>query len=206
MEFFNTVSATCDWLVAHGIAPLFSLLGRGFKLLLLTPLAAGHFPPWGQVMIIAMLAGLLSCLLRRLLRVEERETAFREEFTGRKAEQGYLSGLPDWKTREVLIRASDEELDEHFNTYLAQRFAHYGMVYLLPLFFTLSWLSSVFPDDLLAARNGGPYLIMLPANGLGIQGLSLSTVFLAGYLATLLIAFSIFRHRKPLRLSSSVSS
>ncbi len=180
-----------DWVFESWIVPLFDFLSRGLELVLLKPLELIHLPVAAQIITVAALTALCSLEMRRLLKVEEKEQAFAAAFAAKKNKQKNLELLPDWKTRDVFYRATDNDLDEEFNSYLAQRFAWHGIIYLLPIFFALFWLDSIFPKQKLAANYGGPYVISLPANGFGIEGLPLTFVFLVAYLVVLILSFQI---------------
>lgn len=184
-----------DWIFEVVISPVFQLIGRGLEMLILKPLDLLHLPVAFQVAVVAVGTGLLSMRLRQVLKAEEKTRAFQEKFAAQKAEQSSLRELPDWKEREVLYRASDKAIDEHFNVYLAQLFARNGMVYLLPLFFALFWLETVFTREELMARLGHPYVFSILENSYGIEGLPVSFVFLAVYVVTLIVSFQVRKRR-----------
>ena len=92
-----------------------------------------------------------------------------------------IGQLDDWKQREVLFRTSDNLIDEEFNTYLAQRFARQMMIYLIPIFMVLFWLSQIFPPSVpLQSRMWI----------LGLNKMPISLIFLPSY-AAVLIAVSL---------------
>lgn len=192
MEIFGKLPALLDWLFAEAISPLFRLIGEGFELVVLKPLILLHLPLVYQVAVIGVLTGMLSQLIRALIRAEEKETAFQRKFAAKKSLQQPIADVADWKARDFLYRASDHELDDDFNTYLAHRFARYGLVYLLPIFTTLFWLESVLPEEaLVAGSSGGLYILMMPVNGLGLEGLTVSVVFLCSYVLFHLLFFPL---------------
>jgi len=133
-----------------------------------------------------MSTALLSRFLRRWLKVEEKEQLFKEKFTAQRSQQKNIDLLSDWKTRDSLYRYTDKEIDEDFNTYLAQRFARYMQVYMIPLFLSQYWLSTVFPLEKLISQLGSPYLIDLSAKGWTVQGLNTTVVFLVAYIIGLI--------------------
>lgn len=193
VELFVTI---LDRFFEFWIVPMFAFFSRGLESVFLKPLDFLQVPVAFQVMVVGLLTALLSLLLRRWLRVEEKEQNFTKAFSAKKDSQKNFRLLPDWKAREVFFRASDNELDEDFNTYLAQRFARHGMVYLLPIFFVLFWLDNVLPKEELIRRIGGPYTIMLPKNSYGVEGLPVPFVFLAAYVLSLLCVASLRKGRK----------
>ncbi len=156
-----------DRLFTAGVIPLFHLLGQGLAFVLLRPLALLRVPLPGRLLLMGIFFGLLSRQLYRWLRVEEDEHRFQSAFAAKREQRQDLNAITDWKLREALFRAADDELDEAYNTYLAKRFAQHGVVHLLPLFFALAWLDRFLPAPALA-------------------GLPTAVPFLAGYLATVL--------------------
>lgn len=167
------------------VSPLFSLIGRALEYAIITPLDLLGLPAGVQVMAAAGITALISLKLRQLLEVEARERAFRELFRAKKKKQENLALVSDWKSRDAFYRATDNEIDEDFNTYLAQRFARQGIVYLLPVFLALFWLTTVFAES--------PFVVGLPENPWNLPGLSIQLVFLGSYCTFL---FSAFRFRK----------
>ena len=197
MEFFEKLIAALDWLFAEAISPLFRLVGEGFEFAVLKPLILLNLPVAYQVAVIGVLTGMISQLIRMLIRAEQKETAFQQKFAAKKSLQQPIADVADWKARDVLYRASDRELDEDFNVYLAQRFARYGIVYMLPIFMLLFWLESVLPKEtLVSGSNGIYYALSLPHNNFGFEGLTVSTVFLVSYV---LFQIAFFSLRKNLR-------
>ncbi|NOX80848.1 MAG: hypothetical protein GXP57_07145 [Deltaproteobacteria bacterium] len=184
----DLTNAVLGWLFTSLVSPFFSLLGRGLELLLLRPLDLIGLPVAGQVAVVGLLAGLLSLFLRRLLRVGEHEDSFVAAFAAKKERQKDFALLNDWKTRDLFFRVSDRDLDEDFNTYLAHRFALHGIVYLLPILFTLFWLDTVFSPDELISRVGVAAAMPLPANSYGLAGVPVALVFFIFYLLVLFTA------------------
>ncbi len=192
MYIIDMITALLGWLFTGLVSPFFSLLGRGLELLLLRPMDLTGLPVAGQVAVVGMLAGLLSLFLRRLLRVGEHEDTFIAAFAAKKERQKDFALLDDWKTRDLFFRVSDRDLDEDFNTYLAHRFALHGIVYLLPIFFTLFWLDTVFSSKVLISRVGVAAVMPLPANSYGLTGVPVALVFFIFYL---LVLFAAARRR-----------
>ncbi len=180
-----------DLLFVRVVQPFFVFLGQVLEFLIIAPLLFLSVPVSLQVVAVAVLSGLFSMLLRRFLNVEKKELTFKHAFTKKREEQQNIKMLSDWKTRDVLYRTSDNEIDEKYNIYLAQRFARHGIVYLLPVFFALFWLENLFSPETLTLLHGYPFLLPLPDNSYGIDGLSVSFVFLLSYVLTLLVCFWI---------------
>ena len=168
------------------ITPVFSLLGDILAAVIIAPMNMLSFPPALQVVCVALLTALLSIGLRRVVRADEKERAFKKEFTARKAEQEELHRVTDWKSREKIARAMDDEIDEGFNTYLAGRFARYGIAYLLPIFLVMYWLESV---------TGYTIVIRLPENSSSISGIPVLVVFLTAYCLALFVYFRVRKRR-----------
>jgi len=189
LRILDYLGGGLDWLFFAVVSPLFAAAGRGLEWFLLKPLDLLGIPvPW-QVLVVAMFTALLSMLLRRLARVDEKEKEFKKLFSTKKEKQKDIDAIADWKTRDMFYRTTDNDIDEDFNTYLAQRFARHSAVYLLPIFLSLFWLETVFTNEELAARLGSSYPIPLPANGYGVEGLSVTFIFLAGYILSLIVLF-----------------
>lgn len=166
---------------------------------MLKPLTLLHLPVVLQIAAVGVLTGMFSQLLRKVMRVEEKEASFQRKFAAKKSLQQPIAGLEDWKARDVLYRASDKELDEDFNTYLAQRFARYGFVYLLPIFGTLFWLETALPPEKLVVRQSGAYVLALPENAYGVEGFTVSMVFLVVYLVFQIVFFGVKKRWKRKR-------
>jgi len=137
---YNAFLDIVDWIYGALIAPLFAFMSKALEQILLYPMDTVGIPIGVQIVIIGTLAAILSQMLRKALRVDKKEEAFRKMFMEKKAEQEHFKMISDWKKRQLLYETSDKELDELFNTYLAQRFSRYGLIYLLPIFLTLFWL------------------------------------------------------------------
>ena len=193
------LSALFDGIFFTIITPLFTLLGTGLELLLLTPMRMLGLPPVAQVCLVALLTGSLSLGLRRLLKVEEKEQAFRKLFLAKKAQQEDLHLISDWKSREKFAKAIDDDIDEDFNTYLAGRFARYGLVYLLPMFLVLFWLEQF-------AGYASP--LSLPMEPFGLATMPVLPVFLVAYILTLFGWFRLQKRgkRQPGRASQPAAS
>lgn len=192
MESLNRL---LDWLYYDCIAPLFRLAGQLLDLLLIQPLVLLHVPVWLHVTLLAVLTACFSFFLRRLLKVEEKVKHFNALFAEKRRRQQDLQLITEKYSREALYRVTDDELNSDFNTYLAHHYARYVTVYMLPLFLVLAWLNGVFSETVLLARAGRSYALAVPANGFGVQGMSVTAVFLLTYVLCLIIGFQILRRK-----------
>ncbi|WP_456387996.1 hypothetical protein [Desulfolithobacter sp.] len=184
-----------DWLYYGVIAPFFRFLSQTLTLIFLKPLAMLGLPVWLQVALVAVFTAALAFRIRRWLRVEEKVQEFNERFAEKRKAQQDLQLISDWKSRDALYRATDEELNHEYNTFLAYHYARYVLVYLLPLFLILAWLNNYFSAPRLIARFGKPFVILLPENRLGTPGLSVTFIFLLVYVVSLIIGFRIKKYR-----------
>ncbi len=181
-KLWQIIQNLLDAIYYHVVAPVFGISAKGLDILILKPLYLLGVPPFLQIALIALLTGLLSVFLKRLLHVDEKEKAFRKAFAAKKAEQENFKLIEDWKAKKLLYETSDSELDEMYNTYISQRFAWFGIVYMLPIFLCLYWLDTRFSADMLIDLHGSPYVLPLPENPLGLPGLSTPLVFFVFYI------------------------
>ena len=186
-SMMEMINALFDILFFDLVSPLFGLLGKGLELILLRPLQLLQLPPALQITVLAAFCALFSLYLRKVMHVEKKENDFRRRFLAKKEQQESLHLISDWKSREKFAKAMDDDIDEDFNTYLAGRFARYGLVYLLPVFLTLYWLENIFVQS---------PVITLPENSTGLTDIPYQAIFLATYCLTL---FTVFTIRKKCR-------
>ncbi len=180
-----------DWLMAGVLTPLFSGASHLLQLVIINPLETVGAPLWLQVTLVALLTAGVSILIRKLLRVDEKEAAFQKAFLERKQAQELIGKIDDWKKQAVLYDASDNELDERFNEYLAQRFARYGLTYLMPVFFALFWLDHIPSVVKLKEETGAVFVIAFPGSVKGVSGISLPLLFMTVYLLAIFIYFRL---------------
>jgi len=186
-HLLQTISTLLDLLYSEAVGPFFTLIDRSLDVLIIRPLQILQMPPVLQVMVIAVLTGMFSVAMRRCMGSEEKDAVFREKFVLRKQSQNDLKVISDWKSRETFAKVIDDEIDRDFNTYLSERFARHGLVYLLPIFLCLFWLEH-------AIKPSG-ILIALPQNRFGIQGIYMPFVFLLTY-CTFILIFFLLRRKK----------
>ena len=191
-QVLKTISNVLDVLYFEIISPAFVFVAHGLDILLIQPMQFLHFPPVLQVMFIALLSAMLSMAIRHLLHVEEKEAVFKANFTKKKDAQDDLKLISDWKSRETFAKTIDDDIDQDFNSYLAERFARHGLVYLLPIFLSLFWLEN--------ALESSGILFSLPENSFGVQGIYPQFIFLLTYCLGL---FMFFRLRKKKRTSTT---
>ncbi len=169
------------------IGPLFFLLGQGLNTLILQPLVFLQFPVSLQIVTAGLIFAALSLFLRHVLKIKEHDDEFRKKFAEKYSIQEDIAKLSDWKIKSVMYEHVDRELDEYFNTYLAHKYARYAAVYLLPLFMGEIWLNNVFSPDNLYDIHGSSYVLPLPANSMGIHGLTVSALFLLAWVLGLIV-------------------
>ena len=179
LSFFSSL---LDILFYGAIVPLFSLIGSLMELMILSPMQLMHLPPALQVALVALLTASASLFLRKLVKAEEKDRMFREKFIAKKKQQEELHRISDWKSREKFAKAMDDDIDEEFNTYLAGKFARYGIAYLLPIFLVLYWLD---------VTTSYTTVIDLPGNLQNITGIPVMVVFLATYCLCLVGYFTL---------------
>jgi len=185
-----------DFVLVKFVGPLFSVIGKTLYFILLKPLALLQLPVFIQVIFIGILTGFLSIKIKKALKVQEKEEVFFKKFEKMRAVQKDFDLIKDWKMRKVLYEATDKDLDEEYNTFIAQKFSHFGMVYLLPIFLTLFWLDSVFSSDYLESINGLPYTLVFPSEPFGLPGLSLPVTFFIGYISIQIIWARLQKKKK----------
>ena len=185
----ETLNRLLDGIYYGAIVPFFRAVGWLLDAVFIRPLAWLHTPIWLHVILLGILTAGFSLWIRRLLNVDEKVARFNAMFAEKRRRQQNLQYIPDKYSREALYRVTDDELNHDFNTYLANHYARYVTVYLLPLFLILAWLNSVFSGSILSNTTGTPYVLPLPANSFGIHGLTVTAVFLLAYITGLLIGF-----------------
>ncbi len=173
------------------VVPLFALGGRILYFIFIQPMARLDFPVWLQVCVLAVLIALCSFALRHILCVDEKTRCFNAQFTKKREQQQTLQLITDKYSREALYRITDEDLNAQYNHFLAHHYARYVIIYMLPIFLTLAWLNQVYS----AAVLGNLFVITIPANDFGIQGLSVTFLFLLTYVICLIIGFRLLKKR-----------
>ena len=183
-------SGLLDMLYANVIAPFFVLLAHLMTSLFIAPMTAMGLPIALQVPLLAMATALFSLWLRRKMRVAEKLAAFNEAFAAKRARQQDLQLVADKYIRSAMYEASDDDLNDDYNTFLAHHYGRYVLIYLLPIFLVMAWLNQIFTAEMLCQTLGHPFVLALPAHFNGVQGLSVTAIFLFCYLLTLIGYFS----------------
>ncbi|MDA3972022.1 MAG: hypothetical protein PF442_11795 [Desulfobulbaceae bacterium] len=173
------------------IEPLFGLMGQGLSIVLIKPFVALGVPLPLHVALLAVLLALYAFWLRARLRVDEKVAVFNLAFAAKREQQKDLQLISNKYSRSGLKKATDDELNDDFNTYLAHHYGRYVLIYLLPIFLTMAWLNTIFSDIFLIERVGIPYVLPVPDNNYGVQGLSVTCVFLVSYIIALTSGFQI---------------
>lgn len=192
MEWLNNILNALFYGV---ISPLVLFVRNLLDLLFLDTLSLFRIPPAGQVVVVAGFTALLAFILRRWLCVDAREKTFRETFVAQKTKRDNIAMVSDWKSRDAMYRSADQSIDEDFNIYLAQRYFRYVLVYLLPLFLVMAWLNDSLDERVLPTVSGQPYLFLFPSHPLGMQGVSVTLLFLLSYILFLIVGFQVKKRR-----------
>ncbi|MEA3469785.1 MAG: hypothetical protein U9R57_16395 [Thermodesulfobacteriota bacterium] len=189
----QTINDTLDFLFYRIFSPLVLSVRNLFDLLFLDSLSALHIPPTGQVVIVAVCTVLFAFSLRWWLKVDAKEKVFRKAFVAQKTERDQIGIVDDKKSRDEMYKSADQTIDEGFNTYLAQHYFRYVSIYLLPLFLVMSWLNHSLDKNVLTVVSGHAYLFLLPSHPLGMEGVSVTMLYLLVYVMGLIIGFQVKR-------------
>lgn len=165
-----------DWLWLDLIVPVMSMVGEGLYRISIGAFSSLGIPISFSIFLIGILTSIVSLIIRVILKVDMRERVFQKKIQRKRELQEGISGIEDWKVQEVLTKATDEEIDEVYNTYLSYKFAWFGTTYLVPIFLVLYWL------DTIPELNGVRFVVEFPPNPLGLPGLSVALTFFLGYL------------------------
>ncbi len=189
----QTINDILDIVFYKIFSPLVLYIRDLFDLLFLDSLSALHVSPTGQVVFVGICTVLFAFSLRWWLNVEAKEKVFRKAFTAQKAKRDYIGIVDDKKSRDEMYKSADQTIDEGFNTYLAQHYFRYVSIYLLPLFLVMSWLNHSLDESNLIVVSGHAYLFLLPSHPLGMEGVSVTMLYLLVYVLGLIIGFQIKR-------------
>lgn len=193
---FQTLYSLADHLYDGLLVPFFLFVVRLLNMVFIHPLIALHVPLWLHLSLLAALTAGLSFAIRKWLKAEEKTRKFHERFAEKRKRQQDLRLIPEKHSRLALYRVTDKELDEDYNRWLARHYARYVMIYLPPVFLALAWLNSLFPETALIRAHGIPFVCRVPANRFGIQGLSVTAVFLLAFVISLATGFYIRRRTR----------
>ncbi len=185
------VNSLLDYIFYKGIQPLAQFIQNLFTFLFLDTMSFLGISSSGQVVIVAAATVLLAFILRKVLNVEHKDRIFREKFAAQKAERDTIALVAEKKERDMMFDSADKSIDEDFNTYLAHHYFRYVLIYLLPIFLVMAWLNDVFNEQRLTTVSGHPYLFLFPTKPMGMEGASVTMLFLLSYLILLAIGFQI---------------
>lgn len=197
MQLINTI---LDSLYYGIIQPVFLGMGAVLDRIFLETLSFLNVSYAGQVAIVAICTVLFAFGLRSLLKVESKEKIFQKRFLAQKAERDTIGIVSEYKKRDALYTSVDQSIDEEFNTYLAQHYFRYVLIYLLPLFLVMAWLNSSLDEHVLPSISGQVYLFFLPSQPLGMQGVSVTLLFLLVYVISLIVGFQIMKRFRKKQL------
>lgn len=187
----QTLNTFLDSIFYNIISPVILFIRNLLDLVFLDTLSALHVPLPGQVIIASIITVLFAFFLRWFLRVDEKNRKFTEKFTAQKEKRDTIKIIDDEKAREAMLQSADQSIDEDFNTYLAQHYFRYVLVYLLPVFLVMAWLNSSLDKTVLPMVEGQTYLFTLPSHPMGMQGVSVTLLFLSSYVLFLIIGFRV---------------
>jgi len=187
----ETVNTILDLVFYKGIQPLILFIKDLLDIVFLRSLTLLSVPYWAQVVFIAICMVLLAFGLRKWLNVERKEKIFRKKFVAQKTKRDTITIIPDKRNRDAMLSSADQSIDEDFNTYLAQHYFRYVLVYLLPIFLVMSWLNNSLDEQILPVVSGQTYLFLLPSHPLGMQGISVTLLFLSSYIFFLIAGFQL---------------
>ncbi|MCK9175325.1 MAG: hypothetical protein M0O96_08625 [Desulforhopalus sp.] len=180
-----------DYIFYRGIQPLTLCVRDLFTFIFLDTMSFLGIPYSGQVVIIAVSTVLFAFFLRKWLDVEIKEKIFKKRFAAQKAERDNIAVIPDKNNRDAMFTSADQSIDEDFNTYLAQHYFRYVLIYLLPIFLVMAWLNDTLNENVLPVVSGHPYLFLLPSQPFGMEGVSVTLLFLFSYIISLTAGFQL---------------
>ncbi|HIP39535.1 MAG TPA: hypothetical protein EYG88_09175 [Desulfocapsa sulfexigens] len=187
----QTLNTLLDTVFYNIISPAIIVIRNLLDLIFLTTLSSLHIPLSGQVLIVSICTVLFAFFLRRLLKVDEKNRKFKKQFMAQKEKRDTIKIVEDEKARDAMLQSADQSIDEDFNTYLAQHYFRYVLVYMLPVFLVMAWLNSSLDKTVLPMAEGQTYLFLLPSKPLGMHGVSVTLLFLSSYVLFLIIGFRV---------------
>jgi uncharacterized membrane protein (DUF106 family) len=185
----QTLNTLLDAFFYKVINPLVLFIRDLLDLLFLDTLSFLHIPPSGQVVAVAGATVLFAFFLRWWLKVDEKNKEFQKDFAAQKKMRDDIQIVKNKKSRDAMYQSADQSIDEDFNTYLAQHYFRYVLVYMLPVFLVMAWLNNSLDEHVLPTVSGQAYLLVLPSRPLGMQGFSVTLLFLLSYILFLILGF-----------------
>lgn len=187
----QTLNSILDTVFYNLISPVILFVRNLLDLIFLGTMSAFHISLSGQVIIVSASTVLFAFFLRWFLKVEEKNRKFNDKFKALKEKRDTIKVIDDEKVREAMLESADQSIDEDFNTYLAQHYFRYVLVYMLPVFLVMAWLNSSLDKTVLPVVEGQTYLFTLPSKPLGMNGVSVTLLFLSTYVMFLIFGFQI---------------
>jgi uncharacterized membrane protein (DUF106 family) len=187
----QTLNTLLDTVFYNIVSPAIIGIRNILDLIFLSTLSSLHIPLFGQVLIVSICTVLFAFFLRRILKVDEKNRKFKKQFMAQKEKRDIIKIVEDKKVRDAMLQSADQSIDEDFNTYLAQHYFRYVLVYMLPVFLVMAWLNTSLDKTVLPMAEGQTYLFLLPSKPLGMDGVSVTLLFLSSYVLFLIIGFQL---------------
>lgn len=180
-----------DFIFYRGIYPVLLFIRQIFDGIFIGSMSLLSIPYGYQVVIIAICTVCFAFALRKWLDVEAKEKIFRTKFVAQKAKRDDIAIVPDKKDRDAMYTSADQSIDEDFNVYLAQHYFRYVLIYLLPLFLVMAWLNDSLDEQVLITISGHSYLFLTPSHPMGMEGVSVTLLYLLSYVFFLIVGFQV---------------
>ncbi len=180
-----------DFIFYRVIYPVLLFIRQIFDGIFIGSMSLLSIPYGYQVVIIAICTVCFAFALRKWLDVEAKEKIFRTKFVAQKAKRDDIAIVPDKKDRDAMYTSADQSIDEDFNVYLAQHYFRYVLIYLLPLFLVMAWLNDSLDEQVLITISGHSYLFLTPSHPMGMEGVSVTLLYLLSYVFFLIVGFQV---------------
>ncbi len=180
-----------DFIFYRVIYPVLLFIRQIFDGIFIGSMSLLSIPYGYQVVIIAICTVCFAFALRKWLDVEAKEKIFRTKFVAQKAKRDDIAIVPDKKDRDAMYTSADQSIDEDFNVYLAQHYFRYVLIYLLPLFLVMAWLNDSLNEQVLITISGHSYLFLTPSHPMGMEGVSVTLLYLLSYVFFLIVGFQV---------------
>ncbi len=180
-----------DFIFYRVIYPVLLFIRQIFDGIFIGSMSLLSIPYSYQVVIIAICTVCFAFALRKWLDVEAKEKIFRTKFVAQKAKRDDIAIVPDKKDRDAMYTSADQSIDEDFNVYLAQHYFRYVLIYLLPLFLVMAWLNDSLNEQVLITISGHSYLFLTPSHPMGMEGVSVTLLYLLSYVFFLIVGFQV---------------
>ena len=194
MQTYNDI---LDFIFYRAVYPVLLFIRQIFDVVFLGSMSLLSIPYTYQVVIIAIITVCFAFALRKWLNVEVKEKIFRTKFVAQKAKRDNISIIENKKIRDLMYTSADQSIDEDFNVYLAQHYFRYVLIYLLPLFLVMAWLNNSIDERVLTTISGHSYLYLTPSKPFGMEGVSVTLLYLLSYMISLIVGFQIKKRLFP---------